>query len=220
MKSMIHKFSKSDLSAQIASSIGFSEQLEIDEPTMNTNLRMFHQYIDVLKVTHQEISDELIEQAIQMIRVSQRIVLYGVANSALFCHYLSNQFLKLGLNTSFDSDTHTTLVAISQLSEHDVVILISESGETKEIINAAIAAQLVKAKVIAITGSARNTLYEHADLILSTIVFETDTRMNLLTVRISQLFVVDLLIVNIIKTDFQYYLNHIQGSDNIIKNLI
>jgi len=97
------------------------------------------------------------------------------------------------------------------------LILVSESGETKEILDAVAVAKHNGVPILAITGKAKSHLQQAADACLTTIVFETDTRLNLLTVRVSQMLVIDLLYINLFKSDFKVHFDKVQSSDELLR---
>jgi RpiR family murPQ operon transcriptional repressor len=206
-----------DLNAGFSREVPFEEEVVADENTKDTNLRVLAQYYDVLNITHRYNPPVEFDKSVALIRKARKIVLFGIGNSAIFCEYLGNQLTKLGyLATSF-RDTHTFLVAASMLDKNDLLILVSESGETKEILDAVAMAKHNQVPILAVTGKAKSTLQANAEAILTTIVFETDTRLNLLTVRVSQLMVIDLLYINLFKADFKVNFDKVQRSDSLLR---
>jgi RpiR family murPQ operon transcriptional repressor len=206
-----------DLNAGYSREVPFEEEVVADENTKDTNLRVLAQYYDVLNITHRYNPPVEFDKSVALIRKARKIVLFGIGNSAIFCEYLGNQLTKLGyLATSF-RDTHTFLVAASMLDKNDLLILVSESGETKEILDAVAMAKHNQVPILAVTGKAKSTLQANAEAILTTIVFETDTRLNLLTVRVSQLMVIDLLYINLFKADFKVNFDKVQRSDSLLR---
>ncbi|MGB7594502.1 MAG: MurR/RpiR family transcriptional regulator [Erysipelotrichaceae bacterium] len=206
-----------DLNSDYSRDVPFEEEVVADENTEDTNLRMLAQYYDVLNITHRYNPAAEFDKSVALIRKARKIVLFGVGNSSIFCEYLGNQLNKLGFLATSYRDTHTFLVAASMLDKSDLLILVSESGETKEILDAVTMAKHNQVPILAITGKAKSTLQQAADAVLTTIVFETDTRLNLLTVRVSQLMVIDLLYINLFKSDFKVNFEKVQNSDSLLR---
>jgi DNA-binding MurR/RpiR family transcriptional regulator len=206
-----------DLNAEYSREIPFEEEVVADENTEDTNLRMLAQYYDVLNITNRYNPAEYYDKAVALIRKARKIVLFGVGNSSIFCEYLGNQLTKLGFLASSYRDTHTFLVGCSMMEKEDLLILVSESGETKEILDAVAVAKHNGVPILAITGKAKSHLQQAADACLTTIVFETDTRLNLLTVRVSQMLVIDLLYINLFKSDFKVHFDKVQSSDELLR---
>lgn len=67
--------------------------------------------------------------------------------------------------------------------------------------------------IIAMTRMAKNTLHSYADLILKTVSFETETRLNVTTMRCSQLYLIDALYLNIMKSNFNKFSKMIERAE-------
>lgn len=108
---------------------------------------------------------------------------------------------------------HTIYSLIDQSKKDTVLFLISESGETREVIKAASIAKEHDMPIIAMTRMAKNTLHSYADLILKTVSFETETRLNVTTMRCSQLYLIDALYLNIMKSNFNKFSKMIERAE-------
>ncbi|MFA6707041.1 MAG: MurR/RpiR family transcriptional regulator [Sphaerochaetaceae bacterium] len=91
------------------------------------------------------------------------IDMYGVGGSAPIAQYARHQLQKLGLRVNVYSDIHGQHRTMPQFAEGDLVVAISCSGETKEIIEAMLHAKSAKSIIIAITDKVQSTLGRLAD---------------------------------------------------------
>ena len=151
---------------------------------------LISRYEEAIHETNVLNNQENITAAIQLILNADRIVVFGSANSSIFAEYLSNQLNKTGLFVQFSKGVHPSLASVAQLSHNGVVILISQSGETLETLDIAKLAKEHNIPIIALTGHHPNRLQSVADLIL----YSSDYAKNVMNIRISQLFLVDILI--------------------------
>jgi len=197
----------------------FEHDISIDETDEKTQARMYKQYSDVLAITAQSNTTESIKIAISMIKKARRIVVFGMENSGLIAQYLSYQLLKYDIITHHSYDLHAIMYLIGQMNEEDLVILISESGETWELVEVARAATNRNMSILAITGKGKNSLSALSNHVLNTVVFRTITRFNLLSIRISQLYIVDLLIIHIYKTNPDHFNVHVNSIHQIVSNM-
>ena len=55
------------------------------------------------------------------------------------------------------------------------------------------------------TRNTKNTLYNYADYLLKTVAFASKTRLNVTTMRCSQLYLIDIIYLNILKLDYQRF---------------
>jgi len=166
---------------------------ERDLLTSDSMKILISRYEDAIHETNVLNKPESIKQAVDLILNADRIVVYGAANSSIFAEYLNNQLNKTGLFVQFSKGIHACLVSVAQLSSKGVVVLISQSGETEDTLEAATQARSKGIPIIALTGHHKNTLHEYADIVL----YSSDYAKNLMNIRISQLFLVDILIQEI-----------------------
>jgi RpiR family transcriptional regulator, murPQ operon repressor len=166
---------------------------ERDLVTSDSMKILISRYEDAIYETNVLNKPDNIKQAVELILNADRIVVYGAANSSIFAEYLNNQLNKTGLFVQFSKGIHACLVSVAQLSPKGVVVLISQSGETEDTLEAAKQARRKGIPIIALTGHHKNTLHESADIVL----YSSDYAKNLMNIRISQLFLVDILIQEI-----------------------
>ena len=123
------------------------------------------------------------------------------------------------MNAFTNLDTHLQFSMITNLRKKDLLILISDSGETREIVEAAKLAKENNTKIIAITKFTKNKLHSYSDYILKTASFDVNLRLDATTSRIAQFTIIDMIFINILKTDFSKYKEIITKSDNAVRIL-
>ena len=92
-----------------------------------------------------------LENAIAMLTHARRIEFYGVGNSGIVAQDAQHKFFRFGMSTVAYSDPHIQLMAASVLSDQDVVVVVSNSGASIELLDAVSTAKENGAAVIAIT---------------------------------------------------------------------
>ncbi len=180
------------------------EEIQVSESMNDTNRKIIAQYHDIVEVTFENNKEETIQQACEMLTSAKKIILFGIGSSNLFCEYLANQLVKMGLLCVTSQTPHTIYSLIDQSKKDTVLFLISESGETREVIKAASIAKEHDMPIIAMT---------RMDLILKTVSFETETRLNVTTMRCSQLYLIDALYLNIMKSNFNKFSKMIERAE-------
>lgn len=91
-----------------------------------------------------------LENAIAMLSHARRIEFYGVGNSGIVAQDAQHKFFRFGVSTVAYSDTHIQLMA-AVLTAQDVLVVISNSGSSIELLDAVSIAKENGAKVIVIT---------------------------------------------------------------------
>ncbi len=141
-------------------------------------------------------NDDL-QAAIDILCSSTYIEIFGVGGSAMIARSAHHSFRKLGLRITLCTDLQSNYFLAEQYAPEDVIVAISNSGETESILSAVKHAKSFGAKVIAITGVDNSRLKQVADINLSAM-----SRMNIFSndhpyVRLGQLSIINLLYAGI-----------------------
>ncbi|HSI58384.1 MAG TPA: MurR/RpiR family transcriptional regulator [Ideonella sp.] len=83
-----------------------------------------------------------------------RVEFYGVGNSGIVAQDAQHKFFRLGVNAVALSDGHVQVMSATMLKPGDCAVIISNSGRSKDLIDAAEIAQGKGATLIVITASA------------------------------------------------------------------
>jgi RpiR family carbohydrate utilization transcriptional regulator len=86
-------------------------------------------------------------------RSAKRIEFYGVGNSGIVAQDAQHKFFRLGINTAACSDGHVQLMSATMLGPGDCVVIISNSGRSRDLLDAAEIARKKGATIIIITAS-------------------------------------------------------------------
>lgn len=110
--------------------------------------------------------------------------------------------MRIGLNTCPLTDSHTMIMMSSIMERGDLLIAISHSGSTKEILKTVEQAKQNKVKVISLTENTDNKLKELADIKLTYVSTETIFETGSISSKLSQIFMLDLIYTEVIKEIF------------------
>ena len=86
-------------------------------------------------------------------RQQRRIEFYGVGNSGIVAQDAQHKFFRLGVHTAACSDGHMQVMSASLLGPGDCVVVISNSGRTRDLMDACDIARRKGATTIVITAS-------------------------------------------------------------------
>jgi len=151
-----------------------------------------------LERTKKILSAESMTRAAEAISAARRVVLIGLGTSAQVAEDASNKFLRAGCNSAAYADTHMQTVAVSQLRAGDVVVGISQSGSSKDVVEAMKTARSHGATTISITARERSPIARQSDIMLLTDTEETRHSTLGLNSHISRLVVIDALCYKIV----------------------
>jgi arabinose-5-phosphate isomerase len=101
-----------------------------------------------------------------------RVVTMGVGKSGIICHKISATLASTGTPSFFMHPTEAIHGDLGMLVQGDVVLAISNSGETEELLRILPSIKRIGAEIVAITGKPASTLARTADLHLSAAISE------------------------------------------------
>lgn len=151
-----------------------------------------------LERTKKTLSPEAMTRAALAIGDARRVVIIGLGASASVAEEASNKLLRAGCNSSAYADTHMQAVAVSQLGEGDCVIGISQSGSSKDIIEAMKTARARGATTVSITSREKSPIARQSDVLLLTDTEETRHSTLGLSSHLARLVVIDALCYKIV----------------------
>jgi DNA-binding MurR/RpiR family transcriptional regulator len=157
--------------------------------------KIFQTNLGAVEATMKALDRAMVEVAARAIADARRIDLYGVGYSSFTALDGKLKFARLGLRADCHGDAHLQAMACATLAKGDVAIGISHSGSTKDVVDALAAARKSGATCIAITNFSPSPLTKTADVVLLTAAPESPLGGEVLTSRIAQLCVVDVLSV-------------------------
>ncbi len=132
--------------------------------------RFFDTAIAELAGLRNAIDLESIARAVTIIRTAEtrggRVHVTGVGKPEHVARYAASVFCSVGTMATFLHATETLHGSLGQIDPRDVVIAISNSGNTDELCAAAIAVKDHGARLIAVTGNEVSELGRLADLVL------------------------------------------------------
>jgi DNA-binding MurR/RpiR family transcriptional regulator len=118
--------------------------------------------------TAQNLDSREIERAAEALCKASRVLCIGVASSAPLALSLDWKIKRFGIVSSFVSDGYVMAVEASLLRKDAVLVAVSSSGATKDIVSAARLAREGGATVIAVTNFTKAPLVETAGIRLIT----------------------------------------------------
>lgn len=155
--------------------------------------RVKNNVIQVIEDTSDVMQDEVLDAAIEKIDRSKDVVIFGVGSSGIAAMDMQNRLMRIGKNAIVITDPHFQVMRAASMTEDTVVIAISLTGSTKDIVDAVSASKDSGATIIALTSYTKSPLTKFADLVLLSSAKESPLDSGSLVSKISQLFLIDLI---------------------------
>jgi RpiR family carbohydrate utilization transcriptional regulator len=138
---------------QLAQQLGLGSvytQFAVDDSDTVTDLRnkVFDTTIGSLLNVRDDITPEILEEAINTISNARRVEFYGFGASGSVAADAQHKFFRLQLSTAAYTDPHIQHMSAISLGKEDVVVAISQSGETQALLQSVNLAREAGANVI------------------------------------------------------------------------
>ena len=162
-----------------------------------------------LEKTKKAIDPAALSAVCEAILQARQVLIFGLGNSASVAADAEHKLLRLGIAAAAYTDNHMQAIAASHAGARDVVIGISHSGSSRDIIEAMRLAREHGAMTVALTNIGKSPIGKVSDRILSTVSDETNYSILGLNSRIAQLAIID--------TVYSYLVCHLPDADAAIK---
>jgi len=152
----------SDFKLKLAGSVSegvpfIHRSVDADDKTSDVMVKVIDNTVAAFLKYRNDASSFAIDQAVQALAethsTGKRIEFYGVGNSGIVAQDAQHKFFRLGMNTIAYSDGHMQVMSASMLSKGDCVVVISNSGRTRDLMDACDIAKKRGATTIVITAS-------------------------------------------------------------------
>ncbi|HDK27705.1 MAG TPA: MurR/RpiR family transcriptional regulator [Candidatus Atribacteria bacterium] len=164
--------------------------------------KIFHIYSKSLSNTKELLQNTNVKTSIEMILKARRLYFFGFGASGIVAEDADLKFKRINYISEALTDNHRQKTIGALLTREDVVIAISDSGRTKELIESLKIVKNAMAKVIAITSNLGSPITKLADITLLTSSQETPFRGSALASRMAQLAVIDVLFLGVATAEY------------------
>lgn len=143
------------------------------------------------------IEETKVLKAIEAIHKAPRVVVYALSGSVAPALDLKFKFQRLGINCEVYDNPHSLILSATTLKSKDVVIALSYTGETKEILDALKYVKENGAKIIGITMVGNNSLSKICDICIEHSSVDKGLRTYSTRSRVVQENIIDILYIGL-----------------------
>jgi RpiR family carbohydrate utilization transcriptional regulator len=210
---------KMTLAQDLASNPNFEQfTLDTDDSVKDFQKKIFDSMIGNLIHIRDHLEPLNLERAIDALAGARRIEFYGFGASAAVCSDAQHKFQRLQISAAAHSDPHMQIISAVTMNDQDVVVAISQTGRTKDMLHTC--------KLVRETGATLLTLCPGntplADLasIAIPIDLEEDKDLSaLMSSRVLHLVVMDVLAVGVAMKLGPRVLEHLKTIKRSLRNL-
>jgi RpiR family carbohydrate utilization transcriptional regulator len=152
--------------------------------------------INTLLDLRNNLDADAIQRALDVLAVSNKIEFYGQGTSGIVAADAQHKFFRSGVPTVAYSDPHIHSIAASLLKKGDVVVAISQRGNSQPLLRSVQLARNMQADVIALSPSGTPLAEMATVLVPIDLSFNTDPYTPI-SARLAHLVVIDILAVGL-----------------------
>ena len=188
--------------------------------TLESHLQSFARACeDSIAGTLNNLSAVELERVSERLRACRRVLVFGVAASHVAANDLAQKLTRLGLSVVHWNDTHVAAMAAALAGPEDCGILISFSGQTREVLDLAHLMRRQGAFIAAITQfTPKNPLAEYADATFYVTASEPSPRIGATTSVIACLVIADALMLCLANQNTARSLEYLKATEKAVQN--
>ncbi len=216
-----------DFSIQLVSELAVAQRVNVHragvsdilagEKAGNVIRKVCHHNIQAIEDTFSLVEPEQVELAADKLFHAQRVDLYAIAASNLVAQDAQQKLMRINKRVTAYSDPHLQLSSASTLTPSDVVIALSWSGETREVLEAAELARRNGAFIIAITRFGKVSLDALADVHFGLSAPEMAIRSGAMSSRIAQMTMIDILFTCVVSRHYNETIPYLERTRQIMR---
>ena len=170
---------------------------------LNANVIAINTTLDIL-------DPGMVGRAIQVLARAKRIDFFGLGGSGAVAMDAHHKFFRLGISCGWQSDSHMQAMSAALMTPKNVVVAISHSGSSKDIVEALQIAKANGATTIAIVSHRKSPVASLVDVPLCVHAKETGFKPEPMSSRIAHLSVIDVLAVGVALKKRQSFVASVQ----------
>lgn len=173
--------------------------------------------IDMLEEMLKSIAVNDLEEAVNLIANARKVHLFCVENSAATAADLMTKLLYLGVDCQYYADYYLQKISASSLGSEDVVIAVSYSGQSKDVVDTVKTAKKTGAKIIVITNFEQTLLEKWGDVVLKSSQKQL-LYGDAIFSRATQMALIDMIYMGLILSDYEKYTKQLDQSSAIVRD--
>jgi DNA-binding MurR/RpiR family transcriptional regulator len=178
--------------------------------------KLYQNHLEIIETTFRKMTYFDIQRAVSLLNGAQKVHVYGIGNSGIAAEEFKWKFFRIGIQVESITDPHQAVMDAALSTDNSLVIGISVSGRTKEVIDAIKIAKKQGASILAITSDKKSELSKLADF---TLLVMSKSNMHMgqnISPTLPLFLLFDLIYTELVAKD---YINRIQTRDKTLRAL-
>lgn len=155
--------------------------------------KVYGYYQNILRDTYESMNEMQIQKIADMLDRCSKVFVYGVGSSGLAAREFQLRFMRVGLDVDVITDSHMMKMSAALVDEACLVIAISLSGKTKEVLDSARKAKKNGATVVFFTANPETETAEYCDEVVRMAYLKNLDMGTKISPQFSVLVIIDIL---------------------------
>lgn len=208
-----------DLGAQDNDNREKRTAINLKESCETTAQKLLQLNQTLLSQTAVEIGFESVTRMVKEMVNARHVFFFGIGSSGFLARDSARKIARIGLDVRCYTDSHEIMTQSIMTNSQDLVIYISNSGQTGELVRSAAICSKKGAKICAITAETSSPLYSFTDITILHAVQDDDLAHGYADSRLSVFFIIDLIYIELIKIIGEKAIKIKQETQNAIDSL-
>jgi RpiR family carbohydrate utilization transcriptional regulator len=210
---------KMTLAQDLASNQNFEQfTLDSEDSVKDFQQKIFDSMIGNLINIRDHLDATDLEKAIDALAKARRIEFYGFGASAAVCSDAQHKFHRLQISAAAHSDPHMQIISAVTMNDQDVVVAISQTGRTKDMLHTCKLVRETGATLLTLCPD-NTPLAELASIAIPIDLEEDKDLSALMSSRVLHLVVMDVLAVGVAMKLGPKVLEHLKTIKRSLRNL-
>jgi DNA-binding MurR/RpiR family transcriptional regulator len=180
---------------------------------------VFQDVRNMVDQTLESLDMESMQQAVDAILAADDILILGMGTSGSTAQEFVYRLQWIGVGCKQYVDPHRQLMAVTLLGENDLVIGVSHSGRTSNVVNALRVARECGARTMCITDFPHSPITEYADICLYAVHVENSLGVEMVSTRAAHLAIVDAIMVAVALRNREHTIQSIKRHEHMLVSL-
>lgn len=188
-----------DLGAQDSDSHTKRTAINLKESCEATAQKLLQLNQTLLSQTAVEIGFGSVTKMVKEMVSARHVFFFGIGSSGFLARDAARKIARIGIDARCYTDSHEIMTHSAMITSNDLVIYISNSGKTGELVRSAAICSKRGAMICAITAETASPLYSFTDITVLHAVHDYDLAHGYADSRLSVFFIIDLIYIELIK---------------------
>ena len=188
-----------DLGAQDSDSHTKRTAINLKESCEATAQKLLQLNQTLLSQTAVEIGFESVTKMVKEMVSARHVFFFGIGSSGFLARDAARKIARIGIDARCYTDSHEIMTHSAMITSNDLVIYISNSGKTGELVRSAAICSKRGAMICAITAETTSPLYSFTAITVLHAVHDYELAHGYADSRLSVFFIIDLIYIELIK---------------------